>query len=62
MALLHETFFELAKDYCDDDARIDRIWEEIVSRYSAVERHYHTLEHLDFMLSELDEARPVIRN
>ncbi|MDR1462655.1 MAG: hypothetical protein LBI68_05920 [Azoarcus sp.] len=61
-ALLHKVFFDLAKSYCGGDALAERLWEEIASRYSAAERHYHTLEHLDFMLSELDRLRLLIRD
>jgi predicted metal-dependent HD superfamily phosphohydrolase len=60
--LLHEVFFGLVKGYCDDGAWVEKLWEEIASRYSATGRHYHTLEHLGFMLSEFGKVRTFIRN
>jgi predicted metal-dependent HD superfamily phosphohydrolase len=35
----------------------DHLYEELVTRYSAPERHYHTLQHLDECFARLAESR-----
>jgi predicted metal-dependent HD superfamily phosphohydrolase len=46
-----------------DDARLgERLWREIRDAYSARERCYHTLAHLEQMLFELRQVRRAIRD
>jgi predicted metal-dependent HD superfamily phosphohydrolase len=62
-ALLRGVFFDLVQGYCADEAQGKRLWQEIVRRHSKkAGRRYHTLAHLDFMLSELNGVRAVLRN
>ncbi|MDR2129276.1 MAG: hypothetical protein LBP52_09470 [Burkholderiaceae bacterium] len=45
------------------DARVgERLWREIRDAYSAHGRHYHTLAHIEQMLSELRQVRHMIRD
>ena len=50
------TAFREALPHTTHHAAIDRIGTELVARWSEPHRHYHTLEHLAFMLSVIDAA------
>ncbi len=60
--MLKETFIELLTNYSDNNGLADRLWCEIEKNYSSKKRHYHTLQHLDYLLSELTEIKGEIQN
>lgn len=60
--MLKETFIELAKRYSDDTGLISESWNEISGHYSDKERHYHTLAHIDHMLTQLSEVKGDVSN
>lgn len=60
--MLKETFITLLINYTDDKVLIDKYWREVEQYYSKKKRHYHTLSHLDNLLSQLLEVREKIEN
>lgn len=60
--MLKETFIDLVKRYSDNDHLINELWEEIARAYSQKDRHYHTLSHLDHLLTHLLEVKELISN
>lgn len=51
--MLKDTFQELTRKYITDSLLTERLWNELENSYSHRGRHYHTLSHLEHMLSEL---------
>ncbi|WP_423998554.1 hypothetical protein [Maribacter sp. IgM3_T14_3] len=60
--MLKETFTELLLKYTDDKRLINGLWTEIEKNYSGKKRHYHTLQHLDNLLSQLTIVKREIKN
>tara|TARA_R110002050_G_C8940437_1_gene512572 strand:+ start:65 stop:679 length:615 start_codon:yes stop_codon:yes gene_type:complete len=60
--VLKETFIELLTKYTDNDSLKKELWTEIEKNYSSKKRHYHTLEHLDNLLSQLTDVKSEIQN
>ncbi|MCW3083545.1 MAG: hypothetical protein JWP12_911 [Bacteroidetes bacterium] len=60
--MLQQTFITLAQRYSSDDHLINALWEEIEKNYSGKKRHYHTLAHLDNLISQLNEVKAQIRD
>ena len=60
--MLKETFIELLTKYTDNDSLKKELWTEIEKNYSSKKRHYHTLEHLDNLLSQLTDVKSEIQN
>jgi predicted metal-dependent HD superfamily phosphohydrolase len=60
--VLKEIFIELLTKYTDNDRVRNELWTEIEKNYSSKKRHYHTLEHLDNLLSQLTEVKSEIQN
>lgn len=60
--MIKEIFVNLLRKYSDDESFISECWEEIYISYSADNRHYHNLEHLENMLMEMDRIKPQIKN
>ena len=60
--MLRNTFKELLKNYTEDDALINAFWLELEKNYSNKKRHYHTLAHLDHLLSQLTYVKAEIQN
>lgn len=58
--MLKETFISLLSNYTANEAAIAALWSEIEKNYSASKRHYHTLCHLEEVLSRLQEAKEMI--
>lgn len=56
MALLKETFFSLLKRYTPNNELIGELWNEIVNQYTGKKRHYHSLSHLETLLTQLTEV------
>ena len=60
--MLKETFIELLTKYTDNDSLKNELWTEIEKNYSSKKRHYHTLQHLDNLLSQLIDVKSEIQN
>lgn len=60
--MLKETFIELVTGYTDNNNLKNDLWAEIEKNYSSKKRHYHTLQHLDNLLSELNDVKEKIHN
>lgn len=60
--MLKETFIELLTKYTDNDSLKNELWTEIKKNYSSKKRHYHTLQHLDNLLSQLTDVKSEIQN
>lgn len=58
--MLKETFNNLLANYTDDDSLTNELWTEIEEYYSAQDRHYHNLQHLDSLYKQLAMARDQI--
>ncbi|MBO9683944.1 MAG: hypothetical protein J7502_14975 [Flavisolibacter sp.] len=59
---IKEVFQQLITQYSSDLQQTETLWNEIESNYSHSGRHYHTLAHLDQMLSELLGVQTKIRD
>jgi predicted metal-dependent HD superfamily phosphohydrolase len=60
--VLKETFTDLLAKYSVKDGLIVELWNEIEKKYSSNKRHYHTLQHLDNLLAQLNEVKGLIQN
>lgn len=60
--MLQNTFITLATQYTADTALIDTCWQELAKNYSSKGRHYHTLDHLQNLLKELQNIQPRIHD
>lgn len=47
---LKNRWYNLTLNYTSDLVLIEELWVEIVKNYSAKSRHYHNLDHLEYML------------
>lgn len=59
---LQQHFTQILKAYCPDAVAIQTVWENINLAYSAPERHYHTMAHLDNMLHQLLAVQQEIKD
>lgn len=55
--MLTDLFLHLVKQYSGDKELATNLWLEIFTKYSEPKRHYHTVAHLEAMVSELKEVR-----
>ena len=60
--MLKETFIELLTNYTNSDSLTNELWTEIEKNYSSKKRHYHTLHHLDNLITQLTEVKSEIQN
>ncbi|MGL4630112.1 MAG: HD domain-containing protein [Leadbetterella sp.] len=60
--MLKDTFVLLLRHFADNTRIIDDLWFEIETKYSHKRRHYHTLEHLSGVLSQLEEVKDKIHD
>jgi predicted metal-dependent HD superfamily phosphohydrolase len=60
--MLQTTFTELAKKYTEDQDAIDAIWNEIAKNHSHPKRYYHTLTHLEHLLTQLTPIKTLIND
>ena len=60
--MLKEIFIKLLTKYTDNDQLKNELWIEIEKNYSSKKRHYHTLQHLDNLLSQLTDVKSEIQN
>lgn len=59
---LKERFFRICFDYTKNETLADQLWCEIEKKYSEKGRHYHNLNHLENMFSELELVKVKILN
>lgn len=59
---LKERFLHLCTPFTKDPYLIDTLWSEIEKKHSEKGRHYHNLQHLDHMFSELDSVKSKIES
>ncbi|GAA5097940.1 hypothetical protein GCM10023210_33510 [Chryseobacterium ginsengisoli] len=59
---LKERFSQNCILFTKDQNLIENLWSEIEKNYSEKDRHYHNLEHLENMFSELDSVKDKISN
>lgn len=62
MPVLKETFIGLLANYTDDMSLINGLWTEVEGKHSSKKRHYHTLQHLESLLTQLTEIKHEIQN
>ena len=60
--MLKQTFHKLISKYSSDDELKDTFWNEIEIHYSHKKRHYHSLTHLENLLSQLQEIKSQIKD
>lgn len=60
--MLKEVFKDLFRKHTDNESLIDECWNEIEIQYSNKKRHYHTLNHLENLLTELKKIKLEINN
>lgn len=59
---VRERFSQNCLEFTQDHYLIENLWTEIEKKYSEKGRHYHNLEHLENMFSELDSIKDKIEN
>ena len=57
-----DTFLHLVKQYSKDHELANNLWLEIFTKYSEPKRHYHTIDHLEAMITELKEVKTNIED
>ncbi|KUJ51017.1 hypothetical protein [Chryseobacterium sp. JAH] len=57
---LRDYFFQLCLSFSQNEILADNLWLEIEKKYSEKGRHYHSLSHLENMLSELEFVKDKI--
>lgn len=60
--MLTDTFLHLVKQYSNDHELANNLWLEIFTKYSDSKRHYHTIEHLEAMISVSKEVKDKIED
>jgi len=60
--ILKEKFFQVCLQFTQDEVLIQNLWAEIEKKYSEKSRHYHNLQHLENMFSELELVKDKILN
>lgn len=60
--MLKETFQELVSRYTEDQPTVQELWSEIETYYSGEGRYYHTLHHLENLLNQLIEIKPLLKD
>lgn len=58
--VLKNIFLEISQNYISDLKLTEKLWTEIETQYSKSSRHYHNLEHLENIFSELKEVKSEI--
>lgn len=59
---LKQNFTSLCLQFNEDQILIENLWSEIEKKYSEKRRHYHNLNHLENMFSELELVKDKILN
>lgn len=58
--MLTDTFLQLVTKYSKDHELANNLWLEIFTKYSEPKRHYHTIDHLDVLITDLKEVKEKI--
>lgn len=58
--MLTDLFLQLVNKYSQDHALATNLWLEIFTKYSESKRHYHTISHLEAMVTDLNEVKDKI--
>lgn len=58
--MLTDTFIQLVNKYSNNNELATNLWLEIFTKYSEPKRHYHTISHIEAMLSNLNEVKDKI--
>jgi len=60
--MLQQVFKQTAGQYTTNRLLIDELWNDIETHYGNKKRHYHTITHLQQLLTELTEQKSLIKN
>jgi predicted metal-dependent HD superfamily phosphohydrolase len=60
--MLKEIFLQLANKYSNDQKLKDELWKEIEAQYTNKSRHYHSLQHLENLLEQLNSVKAELKN
>lgn len=60
--MLNQTFLTLIQNYTANSRLANDLWTEIETSYSTKKRHYHTLAHLENLLTQLTTIKDQIKN
>jgi len=60
--MIKQKFLNLIRKYSENEDYNLECWNEIENNYSSKSRHYHNLEHLENMLSELNKIKLEVKN
>lgn len=60
--MIKSTYTELLEEYEVNSTSVEKLWNEIITNYSEKTRHYHNLEHLEDLLSQLKSVKEEIDN
>ena len=55
--MLTDTFLQLVKKYSKNHELANNLWLEIFTKYSEPKRHYHTIDHLETIFTDLKEVK-----
>lgn len=59
-SMLTDTFLQLVSRYIKDHELANNLWLEVFTKYSEPKRQYHTIAHLEAMVSDLKEVKDQI--
>jgi len=60
--MLEEIFLNLLRKYTREEDLISEFWNEIHKNYTAKNRHYHNLDHLKNMTTELEDVKTMVKD
>lgn len=60
--MLTDTFLQLVKKYSKDHELANNLWLEIFTKYSEPKRHYHTIDHLEAIITDLTEVKSKVND
>lgn len=60
--MLTDTFLQLVTKYSKDHELANNLWLEIFTKYSEPKRHYHTITHLERLITDLKEVKAEIKD
>jgi predicted metal-dependent HD superfamily phosphohydrolase len=59
---LPELWTKLCRRFSDNQLLIDNLWQELRANYETDNRHYHNLNHINFLIEQLLGCRSEIKN
>ncbi|TKK71655.1 hypothetical protein FC093_01120 [Ilyomonas limi] len=60
--MIEQLFKEILAKYTNNESEVTLLWNSIVNHYTSAPRHYHTIQHLDHLISELLPVQPQIKD